>query len=74
MGCITNILSINLDTNTLDPNAIIWLDFDNLNLDYELDSNAFYFYKNREYYTYNTNSDRDLEIFERRYNTLGYLQ
>ena len=67
-------MSINLDTNTLVPNAMTGIDFDNLNLDYKLGSNAFYFYNNREYYTYNTNSDRDLEIFERRYNTLGYLQ
>ena len=50
------------------------IDFDNLNLDYKLGSSAFYFYNNREYYTYNTNSDCDSEIFERRYNTLGYLQ
>ena len=28
----------------------------------------------REYYIYSTNNDRDLGIFERRNNTLGYLQ
>jgi len=70
-GALPYILSIKLDKNTLDPNAMIGIDFDNSNLEYKLVSSTFYSYKNREYYTYNTNSDRDLEICERRNNSIN---